>query len=83
MRHLELSQDLSTANVELAEIQKKNQKILRRLKAMERDERIMERIAGESLNMGVEGGRIIRFTDQKIGAHPELADRQKLFATAE
>ena len=60
-RHMELKTDLAEANADLAAVQKENQRMLRKLKAMEADERVMERIAGEALNMGVPGGRIIRF----------------------
>ena len=67
MRQMELKTDLAEANTELADIQRSNQRMLRKLKAMETDSRIMERIAGEELNMGVEGARIIRFVDEDEG----------------
>ena len=61
MRQLELKTQLGRADVELADIQRQNQRMLRQLKAIETDSRILERIAGEELNMGVVGARIIRF----------------------
>ena len=61
MRQMELKQELSEANAELADIQKENQRMLRKLKAIHSDPRVMERVAGEELNMGVAGARIIRF----------------------
>lgn len=63
VRQMELKQELSEANAELAEIQRQNQRMLRKLNAMQSDSRVMERVAGEELNMGVSGARIIRFTD--------------------
>lgn len=63
VRQIELKQELSVANTELAEIQRQNQRMLRQLKAMHADPRVMERVAGEELNMGVAGARIIRFSD--------------------
>jgi len=63
IRQMELKTELHEANLQLAEIQRENQRMLRKLKAMETDDRILERIAGEELNMGVAGGRIIRFDD--------------------
>ena len=63
VRQMELKQELSEANAELAEIQRQNQRMLRKLNAMHSDSRVMERVAGEELNMGVSGARIIRFTD--------------------
>ena len=61
VRHMELKMELVEANERLAEVQRENQRILRKLKAMESDDRLLERIAGEELNMGVKGARIIRF----------------------
>ena len=61
VRHMELKTELVEANERLAEVQRENQRILRKLKAMESDDRLLERIAGEELNMGVKGARIIRF----------------------
>ena len=61
IRHMELKLELTQANERLADIQRDNQRILRKLKAIENDDRLLERIAGEELNMGVKGARIIRF----------------------
>ena len=65
VRQMELKTELAQANTELADIQRDNQRMLRKLKAMQTDGRVMERIAGEELNMGVPGARIIRFADEE------------------
>ena len=67
VRRYELQSELTTANLELAEVQRQNQRTLRKLKAMEVNAKVMERVAGDQLNMAAPGSRIYRFDDLGSG----------------
>lgn len=61
LRRDELAEELSTANQELSEIQRENQRLLRELHLLEEDPVAAERAVAEELGWSTEGTTLYRF----------------------
>lgn len=58
-----LRSDLTTANVDLAELERDNQRLLRGIKLMEEDPVVLERMVAEELLLAADGTVLYRFAD--------------------
>lgn len=56
-----LERRLEAANVELATVERENQRLLRELSLMERDPVVLERVVAEELGRAREGSTLYRF----------------------
>lgn len=59
----ELRGELTEAKADLADVERRNQRLLRDLKLMEEDPVVLERMVAEELRWAAEGTRLYQFAD--------------------